>query len=58
MVEVTPAALVEAINRQHGSVLAWAGRFLGGEQGAYRVSDAAGDLIPCNCVILSAYPKT
>lgn len=42
MSKLTPAALLEAINRQHGAEMTLDGRFQGGEQGAYRIVDRAG----------------
>jgi hypothetical protein len=42
MSQTTPTTLLAAINRQLGAELEVAGRFAGGEQGAYRVIDRAG----------------
>jgi hypothetical protein len=42
MIEPTPAAPLAAINQQLGAGLVLAGRFGGGEQGAYRVIDPTG----------------
>jgi len=42
MTNISPESLLEAINQEHGLALRLAGRYTGGEQGAFALADADG----------------